>query len=149
MKRILVPIDDSYVSLIAAEKAVELAKQNDSEIRFISVVEVMGAIRYGEDGIGYVIDYTDINNKLIKDQTNILDKVIDKFYSSSVPFEKKILIGKPKEQILIYAEKENCDFIVIGCNSFSKVKKFFIGLITQHIILKAKCPVLIINETIN
>ncbi|MGD9569154.1 MAG: universal stress protein [Sedimentibacter sp.] len=97
MKKILVPIDGSNASLIAAEKAVELARQNNSEIRFISVVEVMGAIRYGEDGIGYAIDYTNINRKLIKEQTNILDKAIDRFYSSSVSFEKKILIGKPKD----------------------------------------------------
>lgn len=149
MEKILVPIDGSPVSQSAADMAIKLGKKNNSEIRFITVVKVHEITRFGEDGIGYAIDYTKTNEELIKQQTKILDASIDKYYSSTVPFEKKVLIGEPYEQILKYAEKENCDFIIMGNRGISKIIRFFISSVTLKVISNAKCPVLTINENCN
>jgi nucleotide-binding universal stress UspA family protein len=127
--------------------AIELARQNNWEIKFITVVKVTEITRFGEEGIGYVFDYSKTNEELIKQQTKILDAAIDKYYSSSVPFEKKVLIGEPYEQILKYSDEENCDFIIMGRRGLSKIKRFFIGSVTLKVISNAKCPVLTINET--
>lgn len=89
MKKILVPVDGSPVSQSAADMSIDLARQNNSEIKFITVVKVNEIARFSEEGIGYVIDYTKTNEELIKEQTRILDAAIDKYYSSSVPFEKR------------------------------------------------------------
>lgn len=147
MKKILVPVDGSPVSQSAADMSIDLARQNNSEIKFITVVKVNEIARFSEEGIGYVIDYTKTNEELIKEQTRILDAAIDKYYSSSVPFEKKVLIGKPHAQILKYAEEENCDFIIMGRRGLSKIRRFFMGSVTQKVISNAKCPVMIINES--
>lgn len=147
MKKILVPIDGSPVSIIAAEKAVELAKQNNSELRFITVVKVPDVVRYGEEGIGYVVDYTKSNAELTKQQTKMLDNIIAEIDCSGIAFEKKVLLGEPYEEILKYADEENCDFIVMGRRGFSKIKRFFIGSVTQRVISNSCCPVLVINET--
>lgn len=147
MKKILVPVDGSPVSQSAADMSIDLARQNNSEIKFITVVKVNEIARFSEGGIGYVIDYTKTNEELIKEQTRILDAAIDKYYSSSVPFEKKVLIGKPHDQILKYAEEENCDFIIMGRRDLSKIRRFFMGSVTQKVISNAKCPVMIINES--
>lgn len=57
------------------------------------------------------------------------------------------MIGKPHDQILKYAEEENCDFIIMGRRDLSKIRRFFMGSVTQKVISNAKCPVMIINES--
>ncbi|MGB3210989.1 MAG: universal stress protein [Desulforhopalus sp.] len=45
------------------------------------------------------------------------------------------------EDIVAFAADNRCDEIIIGVKSRSKVGKILFGKTAQHIILKAKCPV--------
>ncbi len=60
-----------------------------------------------------------------------------------VQYESHLLIRNRTagEDIVAFAEEKDCDEIIIGVKSRSKVGKILFGRTAQHIILKAKCPV--------
>ncbi len=147
MKKILVPVDGSPASEKAAEKAIEIAEQYNSEITFISIVDTRYIYTYNIGGIvSLPFNYPQITTELIELQTKILNGFTDKFASKDIDIEKIVLPGVAYEEILKYSQKINCDLIVMGRRGFSKIKRFFVGSVTQRVISDAPCPVLIINE---
>jgi len=56
------------------------------------------------------------------------------------------LIGEPFEKIVETAKNGNYDLIVMGNRGFSKIKRFFVGSVTQRVISEAPCPVLVIRS---
>ncbi|MGB4439206.1 MAG: universal stress protein [Sedimentibacter sp.] len=147
MKKIIVPVDGSPASEKAAEKAIEIAKIYGSEITFITIVDARYIYTYDVGGIvSLPFDYPQITTGLIELQTKILDAFTDKLNLNGINIEKLVLHGVAYEEILKYAKKINCDLIVMGRRGFSKVKRFFVGSVTQRVISDAPCPVLIINE---
>lgn len=146
MKKILVPIDGSPVSKTAAEKAVELANKYNSKIIFIYVVDTRGIYTYDVGGIISVpFNYPKITEELIQVKTKFLDAFISMLNITN-EYEKVVLHGEPSSKILDYAKKEKPDMIVMGRRGFSKIKRFFIGSVTQRVVSDAPCPVLIIND---
>ena len=55
-------------------------------------------------------------------------------------------VGEIYEKILDIAKDENFDLIVMGNRGFSKIKRFFVGSVTQKVISEAPCPVLVIHS---
>jgi len=47
----------------------------------------------------------------------------------------------PGEDILLYADENEIDHIVVGIRKKSRTSKLILGSTAQYIILKAKCPV--------
>lgn len=47
-----------------------------------------------------------------------------------------------EEELLDFAKKKGVDQIIIGIRKRSKLGKFLIGSVAQHIILESSCPVL-------
>lgn len=60
-----------------------------------------------------------------------------------VEYESHLLIRDRTagEDIVSFAAENDCDEIIIGVKSRSKVGKILFGRTAQHIILKASCPV--------
>lgn len=147
MKKILVPIDGSPASEIAAEKAIDLAKRYKSEVIFLSVVDSRFTYTYEVGGIISIpMNKPNFTEELMNLQSKILDFYFTKFESPEIVIKKVVMSGEPHEEIIKYAEKENCDLIVMGRRGFSKVKRFFIGSITQRVIADSPCPVLVVGE---
>ena len=147
MKKILVPIDGSPASENAAEKAVELAKKYKSEVLFVSVVDTRYTYTYDIGGvISIPMNKPDFTDDLVKLQSQILDYYFTKFDSPDLVIKKAVLSGEPHEEIIKYANKEKCDLIVMGRRGFSKVRRFFVGSITQRVIADSPCPVLVVSE---
>lgn len=147
MKKILVPIDGSPASENAAEKAVELAKKYKSEVLFVSVVDTRYTYTYDIGGvISIPMNKPDFTDDLVKLQSQILDYYFTKFDSPVLVIKKAVLSGEPHEEIIKYANKEKCDLIVMGRRGFSKVRRFFVGSITQRVIADSPCPVLVVSE---
>jgi nucleotide-binding universal stress UspA family protein len=76
----------------------------------------------------------------------MLDDFLAKMDTTGVPFTKVVLEGEPSVEILKFAEKEKFDLILMGRRGFSKLRRFFIGSVTQRVIADAPCPVYIMHE---
>lgn len=86
-------------------------------------------------------DKTDLEeiNKAETDLRNA-SKRLDK---EDVPNEAHLIVKghTPGEDIVAFAEEQECSEIIIGVKSRSKVGKFLFGSTAQYVILNAHCPV--------
>ena len=147
MKKILVPVDGSLASEKAAIKAVKIAKDYNSEITYLSVADVRGKFAYMGDGVVTLpINHAQISAQLLENQTKMLDAFAALVDRNGVKVEKKVLAGVPYEEIIKFAVENNVDLIVMSRRGFSKIKRFFVGSVTQRVISDAPCPVLVLNE---
>jgi len=146
MKKFLVPIDGSAASIKAAEKAVELSKKFGSTITFISVALKPEVDVYHLHGIQLSNDYVEYRDGFVKYEAQMLDNVLKKINLEGITFDKKVVQGEPYEEIIKAATDLECDLIVMGRRGFSKIKRFFVGSVTQRVISDAPCPVLVVKE---
>lgn len=51
------------------------------------------------------------------------------------------LVGKPEEEIVKYADRENASYIVVSSNKRSPTGKALFGSVSQSVLLNADCPV--------
>lgn len=151
MKKILVPVDGSKTSQKAAEHAVLLAKQFDSEINFITVVKKPNDDKYSIFGLNvenaFKINQKEMLKQLIYQETKMLNIIIRNIDCEGLKVNKEILSGKSVyEEIIKTAKEGNYDLIVMGKRGLSAMDRFFIGSVTQRVLAGAPCPVLIIND---
>lgn len=146
MKKILVPIDGSAASIKAAEKGVELAKMFNSEVTFIHVLYVPDTVGHTKYGIYMEFDFKEMKEKMIATGTKFLDSFLEGIDLGGVAIQKMVVTGQPYEEILAAAEDGGFDLIVMGRRGFSKVKRFFVGSVTQRVISDSPCPVFVVLE---
>jgi len=156
MKRLLVPIDGSNASIAAVKKAIEIARNNNSYIKLISVVKssenkrkdrnenLWGAVD------GSIIFNEELEKKLesnyVENSEKLLSQIISRLDFNGIRVETEVLVGEPYLKIIEQAKNGNFDLIVMGSRGFSKMKRFFVGSVTQRVIAEAPSPVLVIRS---
>ncbi|MDX9917170.1 MAG: universal stress protein [Gudongella sp.] len=146
MRKIIVPIDGSPTSQKAAEVAIDVAKKYDGSLVFLTVARRPEVIGTGSSGYGGVYNLDLLTEELKKHQEKILDDSIEKLDLSGIESEKRVEVGTPSEEIVDLAEKLKADLIVIGRRGYSRVKRFFVGSVSQRVVSEAHCPVLVVND---
>jgi nucleotide-binding universal stress UspA family protein len=53
--------------------------------------------------------------------------------------------GKPAEEIVKLANKENANLIVIATHGYSGFNRFVFGSVTERVVRTARCPVLTVR----
>jgi nucleotide-binding universal stress UspA family protein len=158
--KILVPVDGSAASINAVKKSIEAAKKINGTIKLLSVVHIdslQNYIRYKRQWSqvdGSAISELDpeqkkIEEKMKENAVRMLKSVVERLDFSNIHTEEEVMIGEPYEVILETARKENFDLIVMGNRGFSKIKRFFVGSVTQRVIADSPCPVLVIHTKID
>lgn len=64
-----------------------------------------------------------------------------------VPCEPLVVVGNPVEQIVAVAEERQVDMILVGSHRPRGVTQFLKGPVTEQVIGRAHCAVLVINAT--
>jgi nucleotide-binding universal stress UspA family protein len=158
--KILVPVDGSTASINAVKKSIEVAKKMNGTIKLLSVVHIDGLQSYSRykkqwsQVDGSAISESDpeemkIEEKMKENSWRILNAIVEKLDFSNIHTEEEVLIGEPYEVILEKAKNENFDLIVMGNRGFSKIKRFFVGSVTQRVISDSPCPVLVMHTKID
>jgi nucleotide-binding universal stress UspA family protein len=92
----------------------------------------------------YIYEVEDVDNKARRD----LDQRIDEAYRTGLPegvtLQVEYRIGKDWQEILAFAKEKRVDLIVIGRQGHSALEKAFFGNVTEKIVRKADCPVLVV-----
>ncbi|MBU9790196.1 universal stress protein [Lentilactobacillus sp. IMAU92037] len=141
-ENILVPLDGSRNSQQALEEAVKLAKQFNSKLSLITVINNTN-FYYGAGGTGLPANMYD-------DQKNVANNIIDeaKKYvdSQGVKYETAVDIGNPKNIIThIYPDQHGIDLIVIGKSGVDALNRVLIGSTTAYVVRNATTKVLVVN----
>ncbi len=139
-KKVVLAVDGSDVSKVAAKHAVNLAKQGGGTIIAVHVIPP--------------IDVTDIETfrpdtvleGLKKEGEKILSEVKDLAEREDVQIQTRIADGVPYDKICEVADESDADLIIMGSHGRTGIGKVFIGSVTERVINKTKCrPVLVVK----
>ena len=117
---ILIPTDGSEKAVIAASKAVELAKEQGAKLTAVVVIDPFPYIGLGEASAFGLQAYLSEAQAMA---TQSLD-----------------------EGILDAATEQGCDLIVMGSHGRSGVKALILGSETQKVLTHSRIPVLVIKS---
>ena len=153
--KLLVPVDGLNASINAVKKALELARKYSFSIKLISVVAEKNSEYRKHENAWRGIDSSivseseelekQLEKKIKENAERLLSAIISKLDFSGIKVETEVLLGEPYAKIIETARNDNIDIIVMSNRGFSKVKRFFVGSVTQKVIADAPCPVLVIN----
>lgn len=137
VKRILAAVDFSETSDKAFDYALSLARVFESEVVALCVLE---------DPILYA-PYTDqaFRDSLESSVQNQLDALGSRHGSEGVTVKTAKIPGTPFYEIIQYANRENCDLIVLGSHGYGPLKHMLLGSVAEKVVRKAKCPVLVVR----
>lgn len=96
----------------------------------------------------YLYEVDDIDQKAKRD----IDAKIAETYLPRVPdginFEVVVRIGRDYISILEFAEEHNVDMIIIGRQGHTAFETMLFGNVTEKVVRKARCAVLVIPLTV-
>jgi nucleotide-binding universal stress UspA family protein len=143
--KILVPTDMSPHADKAIRQALEIARQFGSEIHVLHVVQ---------DHVQQcTVDYCIDEGSMRQLQSQILEGArqgILRQTEKISPEDAAIAImdvreGVPYDEILKEADEKNIDLIVISSLGTTGMAKYLIGSVARHVLLGAKCSVLLVR----
>ena len=75
----------------------------------------------------------------------ILDEAQELLGSTTIKVHKELIEGSEAEAILMVAEKQQADLIVIGTRGFGAVKGLLVGSVSRKVIHLSTCPVMVVH----
>jgi nucleotide-binding universal stress UspA family protein len=124
--KILLPVDFSERSLVAAREAQVLAHRFHSELTVLHVVDDLeqdgGRFEPGGSTLSSLESY------LSKQLTDVLVRRV-------------VLEGDPAENIIAYAHSEKVNMILMASHGYGAFNALLLGSVTAKVLAKAKCPV--------
>ena len=144
MKRILVPTDFSSHAEYALKVAAQIARENDSEIILLHMLELP---TQGSDALGAGSDIPEImffKSKALQRLESI--KHLD--YLQCIIVYEVVQFEKAFDGIIDISKKNDVDFIVMGSHGASGFKEMFIGSNTEKVVRSSEIPVLVIKNEI-
>ena len=127
--KILFPSDFSHTGDAALEMATALARDAGATLVIVHVEE--HPMAYGGPEVYYTA---------IADLHRMLEDI--KPADLQVPYQHRLITGKPASAIARLAEDENIDMIVMGTHGRSGLSRLLMGSVAEAVVRHAKCPVL-------
>lgn len=133
-KKILIPIDGSEKSLIALNYLKNNFKPEDVEVTVINIREIVfiNGLAVQEE----IKDAEIIGKSILRDASEKIEEFNCK---------REFAFGYAGDQILNYAEDNDVDIIIMAKNTKKKFTAL-VGSVTEHVVKRAKCIVIIIPE---
>ena len=151
LSKILVAIDGSHASFDAADYAIMLAKQHNSQLILLHVlhpVEYYSSLQFFEvqqpqDSTVLIEQAKQESNKWFDD---IKKKIRENREEKQVKIKTTIIVSTTTvESILDYAEDKDVDLIVVGTRGRSRIKKLLLGSTASGIVTYSHCPVTVVK----
>jgi len=141
---IILPTDFSELSLAALPWAKRMAAMQDAELHCIYTVEEPHI--YGSLGM----DMATLPMPTAKELADSAQIQLDLFVKENLQALEPapvttVLIGKPAETIVEYADSVSAALIVMSTHGYSGVKHVVLGSTTEGVLRHANCPVLSIR----
>ena len=139
IERILVPTDFSLRSRAALERAIDLAREHQSEIVLVHVIEPLPY------GVGHWSDPTKLLERLAEDGRNRLAAFRRRALSLYPKCASELHFGSVQEVISQLARKLNIDLIVVAARSQPGLLDRMMRSVAEKLVRQAPCPVLAVQ----
>jgi nucleotide-binding universal stress UspA family protein len=138
--KLLVPVDGSENSLRALEAAIFLSKKLDAQITALHVMEKAPTV--------YIHPQKELEELLKnfrKESERILEKCQQIGKNNRIELNMAISEGDVASKIIQYAEKGRFDMVVMGHRGSGKFKEMVLGSVSEKVLHRTKCSVLIVR----
>jgi nucleotide-binding universal stress UspA family protein len=143
--KILVPIDFSNFSKNALRYAVNFAKNFNSKIYLIYVVEpVIYPSDFSMGQVTFPVADVEMNERAKNELENLAKSEI----GNEIEVETLIKTGKPFVEINETAGELDIDLIIIATHGHTGMEHLLFGSTAEKVVRKAPCPVLTLREPI-
>ena len=142
IRSILVPIDFSVHSKNALKYAVPIAEKFGASLRLVYVVEP--TIYPADLGFGQVV-LPGVEDELREKGAEELGALIGKEIGSRVIASSSVRTGNPHQEILLEAEEQGVDLIIVATHGHSGVEHMLFGSTADRVVRNARCPVMTIR----
>jgi nucleotide-binding universal stress UspA family protein len=141
VKTVLTPIDFSSVSDAVVAEATVLARALGGRIVLLTVIQppvITSEYAPMMDDLGEITAAGE------KAAATKLTKFEERLRVESIPTETVQVNGAPVAHIVEQAQKFAADYIVMGSHGHTAVYDLLVGSTTHGVLLRAKCPVVIV-----
>ena len=140
---IVLPIDFSELSMAAVPWAKRMAAVTDGAVHCVYAVEPPQVYSALDMAPAVPLPTTD---ELTDSAAGQLVAFAEE-HLAGVATETRVLIGKPSEQIVAYANEVDAGLIVMTTHGYSGLEHVVLGSTTEAVLRKANCPVLSIRNS--
>lgn len=140
-KKILFPVDLSHISPKIAPYVSELAKMFEAKVHLLFVARVFEHLT-STHLPNLTID--NLETEIAREAEKKLQEFMDTYFKSD-SCKAKVVSGNPAEEILIYAELEKIDLIIMGTHGRKRIEPILFGSVADRIVKNSPVPVLTID----
>jgi nucleotide-binding universal stress UspA family protein len=147
IKKILVPLDGSNLAECAVTYAEELATRlGICEVVLVGVTSrVKGFSLEEELSLPEEVKLMPVATCSIEEKTSqYLGGVAKRLEEKGVKTETEVLCGNPAEEIIIYADNEKCDLIIMSSHGRSGPSRWAHGSVADRVFRGVRIPVMMI-----
>lgn len=143
---ILVGVDGSDEASVAFKQAVKIAKDENATLHIAHVIDAHSLTTI-DQYIPYNVSVADAT----KYGDTLLNEYVEKAQAAGLENIKKIVeVGSPKRDIAgKIAEENDIDLIVVGATGLNAIERLLIGSVSENVVRRAKCDVLIVRNNNN
>jgi nucleotide-binding universal stress UspA family protein len=142
IKKVMVPVDFSRESMLAAKFAVSIAMEYGAELFVVHVVRPMNPTVRAS-----VPDFEALQATVMKSAQEDLDKVIPGEIKKSLKKVNEILLeGEPHIEIPEKAKELGVEMLVIATHGRTGLSHVLLGSVAERVIRHAPCPVLVVRN---
>ena len=143
--QILLAIDGSDESDLAAQAATELSRETGSQVHLVYVLPTPAQL------IGHHLYTDEVRESLIggaeRDAETFLKEQAEKVSSDGGKVaETHLRSGDPDKEILRTAESLGVGLIVLGSRGLGAVARMLIGSVSDSVVRHAHCPVFVVRD---
>lgn len=146
--KILVPLDGSERAECVLPHVEALATEcGAKEVLLVSVTERVRGFAMLDDSsqpLGQRL-VPEAVGKEEEQAQKYLDKIAKMLEAKGVKVRTEVLIGKPAEEIIIYANKTKCGLIVMASHGRSGISRWAHGSVADQVFRAADVPILMIR----
>ena len=140
-RRILFCTDFSENADVAFAAAVEQARHRDAVQFCLFHVVPEPEAQFWKT---YLYEVDDVDGKGRRDMDDKIELSYRRFLPEGLDMQVEIQVGTAEDRILEYSKKMRADLIVIGRQGRSSFGKMLFGNVTEKVVRKAECAVLVV-----
>jgi nucleotide-binding universal stress UspA family protein len=140
---LLVPMDGSECSYMAADKALDMARRMQAKVTLLHAIDPYPFVGYGEGAADAQIHYLGAGNAAAN---KIFSTVVEKAKGWHLALETQIAeTSDTAKGITDAAIQCGADVIVMGTHGRDTISRMIVGSVTQRVLAQTKVPVLAVR----
>lgn len=143
MKKIVVAVDSSKMSAHVLEKARLVGEKFDAKVLILTVVKRLNLVYYHVGADAALTEQMD--NEMVQSGQEILLQAKKVFEGYSGGYETLLAYGEPAEEILVLAEREKPDLLIMGNRGLGGFGRVMLGSVSTKVLHHIRCDMMIVK----